>query len=145
MCQPAAAGTISIAGIRGKSLETIESRMARIKSALYGIRSPAAPGEYDLHKLIADALTLAGLEAHHEYKLGARCRIDFIVDDIGIEVKKGRPTPSLLRKQLARYLEYDAIHGAIIVTQQSVLLPERILGKPIVCLSLNKLWGVALP
>ena len=63
----------------------------------------------------------------------------------GIEVKKGRPVSAQLRAQLARYLESDALDAVIVVTQRVTRLPERIDGKPVYIISLNRLWGVALP
>ncbi len=64
---------------------------------------------------------------------------------IGIEVKKGRPERRALLAQLARYLGHDALSCAIVVTQRAVALPERIAGKRVHLVSLNRLWGVALP
>ena len=119
--------------------------MDRVIAALARVRVPAQPEEYDIHAAVAEALALAGLGYAHECKLGPRCRIDFAVGRVGIEVKKGRPTPSLLVKQLRRYLESDALDGIIVVTQRATALPETICGKPLRLVSLNRLWGVALP
>jgi hypothetical protein len=106
---------------------------------------PAQPEEYDIHTQVAEALGAAGLSFAHEYRLGPRCRIDFRVGRIGIEVKKGRPAPSELTKQLRRYLESDALDGMIVVTQRVTALPATINGKPVKLITLNRLWGVALP
>jgi len=119
--------------------------MQAIISRLSVLRTPAIPGEYDIHGQISAALTDAGFDFTHEYKLGPRCRIDFCVGHIGIEVKKGRPATSDLLRQLRRYLESDALDGMIVVTQRVVNLPATICGKPVYVLSLNRLWGVALP
>ena len=62
-----------------------------------------------------------------------------------MEVKKGRPTPSQLKRQIARYLESDALDALLVVAQQAVPLPAAIGGKPVELFSLNRLWGVALP
>ena len=64
---------------------------------------------------------------------------------MGIEVKKGRPASAELKRQLARYLESDALDAVIVVTQRTTALPDAILGKPVRLVSLNRLWGVALP
>ena len=119
--------------------------MDRVCAALAALRLPAEPGEYDIHAEVAAALTAAGLEYAHEYKLGPRCRVDFRVGRVGIEVKKGRPATSDLTRQLRRYLEYDALDGAVVVTQRVTALPPMICGKPVRLVSLNRLWGVALP
>ena len=130
---------------------TIIGRMAlnrqitEIIDALAAVRMPAHPEEYDIHAQVASALGAAGLEYAHEYKLGPRCRIDFRVGRVGIEVKKGRPASSDLAKQLRRYLASDELDAVIVVTQRVTHLPERIDGKPVYLISLNRLWGVALP
>ena len=124
---------------------TLSEEMKRVAAALSAVRMPALPEEYDIHAAIARALDCAGLIHEHEYRLGPRRRIDFRVGRVGIEVKKGRPAPSALAKQLSRYLESDALDGVIVVTQRVTALPEDIGGKPVLLVSLNRLWGVALP
>lgn len=122
-----------------------EREFAEIISALSDLRAPVLPGEYDLHALIADALTTAGIPCRHEYPLGPRRRIDFLCGRIGVEVKKGRPVPSGLKKQITGYLESDELDGLIVVVQRAVILPDVINRKPVRLVSLNMLWGVALP
>ena len=119
--------------------------MAAIAAALAAIRMPAQPEEYDIHAAVAAALDAAGLEYEHEYRLGPRRRIDFRAGRVGIEVKKGRPASPALREQLQKYLESDALDGVIVVTQRVTALPDAICGKPVRLVSLNRLWGVALP
>lgn len=122
-----------------------DPQIAAIVDALSTLRTPAQPGEYDIHTQIAEALTASGLDFQHEYKLAPRCRIDFIVGRVGIEVKKGRPIASALTKQLRRYLASDALDAVLVVTQRALPLPDAIDGKPVHVLSLNRLWGIALP
>lgn len=117
----------------------------RVVSALSAVRMPAQPEEYDIHAAVARALDDAGLAYAHEFRLAPRCRIDFCVGRVGIEVKKGRPASSDLVKQLRRYLASDALDAAVVVTQRVTSLPTTINGKPVVLVSLNRLWGVALP
>ena len=119
--------------------------MDRICSALSTVRVPARPEEYDIHAAVAGALDAAGLDYAHEYRLGPRCRIDFAVGRVGIEVKKGRPSAADLTRQLRRYLESEALDGAIVITQRALPLPATIHGKPVILITLNRLWGVALP
>ncbi len=123
----------------------VEREIARVADALAALRVPAEPGEYDIHGEIAAALAAAGLCYDHEYRLGPRCRVDFRVGRIGIEVKKGRPVARALRDQLARYLAFDALEGIVVVAQKSLPLPAALDGKPVRLVSLNRLWGVALP
>jgi hypothetical protein len=119
--------------------------MDRIADALSAVRMPAQPEEYDIHAAVAGALDGSGLGYTHEYKLGPRNRIDFLVGRVGIEVKKGRPATSDLTRQLRRYLAADALDGLIVVTQRVTAVPREICGKPVMLVSLNRLWGVALP
>ena len=123
----------------------IERELRRVADALASVRMPAQPEEYDIHAAVADALTAAGLAYVHEYRLGPRNRIDFLVGRVGIEVKKGRPATSDLTRQLRRYLAADALDGLIVVTQRVTAVPREICGKPVMLVSLNRLWGVALP
>lgn len=117
----------------------------KIVSVLSMLRLPAMPGEYDIHRQISDILIENGFDFRHEYHLAPRCRIDFRVGSIGIEVKKGRPASSQLIKQLRRYLESPELDGMIVIMPRLVRLPSQIAGKPVYILSLNRLWGVALP
>ena len=125
--------------------EALAPDIARIVSAIDAVRTPARPEEYDIHAAVARALTEAKLEYEHEYRLGPRRRVDFCVGRVGIEVKKGRPASSALAAQLRRYLESDALDAMIVVAQRTTALPDAICGKPVRLISLNRLWGVALP
>ena len=116
-----------------------------ILRALSTLRASAMPGEYDLHRLVAEALKAAGLPCIHEYRLAPRRRIDFFVGGVGVEIKKGRPNARELLKQVERYLACDELREIIVVTQKDTPLPARVLGKRVTCISLNRLWGVALP
>lgn len=116
-----------------------------IAEALRAVRTPAQPEEYDIHAQVALALGAAGLPCQHEYRLAPRCRIDFKVGRVGIEVKKGRPASSTLTSQLRRYLASDELDAVVVVTQRVTYLPNTISGKPVRLVSLNRLWGVALP
>ncbi len=122
-----------------------EVDVARVMTALKTLRAPVATGEYDLHELISGALTDAELEFYHEYKLAPGMRADFFLDGIVIEVKKGKPVRSKLIEQAARYLSRDSVQALIVVSQKNVSLPEKMSGKPVYSLSLDKLWGVSLP
>lgn len=124
---------------------TLQNEIRAIASALASIRTPAVPGEYDLHAEVAAALTAAGIAHTHEYRLAPRCRIDFLAGRVGIEIKKGRPASGALREQLRRYLQSDEVAAIIVVTQRAVALPHTIGSKPVEQISLNRLWGVALP
>jgi len=116
-----------------------------IVSAISTLRAGAAGGEYDLHAMIARALTDAGISFLHEYRLAPRRRIDFLVGSVGVEVKKGRPGRRELVSQLERYLESDELAEVVVVARRAVALPRTICGKRVTVVSLNRLWGVSLP
>lgn len=126
-------------------MTTLQMEIQVILDALRTVRTPAVPGEYDLHAEVSAALMRAGVGHCHEYRLAPRCRIDFLAGRVGIEIKKGRPVPSALRAQLDRYLASDDLAAVVVVTQRAVNLPRTIHGKPVELVSLNRLWGVALP
>lgn len=126
-------------------MNALQEQIQTVLDALSAVRVPAVPGEYDIHAEVSAALDRAGIRHSHEFWLAPRCRIDFLAGRVGIEIKKGRPSPSALREQLHRYLTSEALDAAVVVTQRAVLLPSTICGKPVEQVSLNRLWGVALP
>ena len=117
----------------------------RIIAALRELRSPFALYEQDIHQAVARRLTDAGLPFLHEKPLAPVCRIDFWCGGVGIEIKKGKPRPAALLEQLRRYAVSDEIAALVVLTQRSVRLPASVCGKPLVQITLNQLWGVALP
>ena len=117
----------------------------RIIAALRELRSPFALYEQDIHQAVTRRLTEAGLPFTHEKNLAPGCRIDFWCGGVGIEIKKGKPVRRAVMEQAARYLESGQLEGLLVVVERSANLPGRILGKPVVVLGLNRLWGVALP
>lgn len=120
-------------------------RVAEVISALSALRIPAAPGEYDLHEMVRSAFCVAGIGFTHEAAIAPRSRIDFLVGDIGIEIKQGKQYASRLRAQAARYLASPMVGCLIVVTTRGAYLPEKIAGKPTYIIGLNRLWGIALP
>ena len=116
-----------------------------ILSALSALRIPPGTSELEMHARIAAGLEAAGIACSHEAKLAPRCRIDFLADGIGIEVKCGRPSRRALLRQLGRYASCEDVRALILVVERSANLPARVCGKPCYCLSMNRLWGIALP
>lgn len=120
-------------------MATLSDTMA----ALAFIRAPLVQSEVSLHQLVLKALADKGICVQHEALLSQGCRIDLLAGDIGIEIKRGRPNKQALLKQLERYTASPTIRALIVVSERSVRLPETIHDKPVVNLSLNRLWGVA--
>lgn len=123
----------------------MESKAEEILIALNNLRMGRNLDEYDIHAAIAEALQKADIGFIHEYCLKPHCRLDFLVGSTAIEVKKNRPVPSALIKQISNYLDSDEISEIIIVTQHSVHLPQKIFAKNVFQISLDRLWGVSLP
>ncbi len=122
----------------------MENRLMDVTRALMRLRAPFCQGEYDLHALAASALREAGIPFLHEVRLAPRCRIDFLADTVGIEVKKGKPERRQLLHQLERYAGSPRIESLVVLVERAADLPGEILGKPCVTLSINRLWGIAL-
>ena len=119
--------------------------LADILHALRGIRAPIQQGEYDLHDLVRASLAEAEIPCAHEVPLAPRCRIDLVCPGgIGIEIKRGQPDRKRIVMQLTRYAACGQISSLILVTERTVAVPNRIHGKPISCVCLNRLWGIAL-
>lgn len=125
--------------------QNTQEKLLRLTRTLSALRIPLIANEYQLHDHIAAALCSGGFVIQHEAVLGPRCRIDFLVDEIGIEVKRGKPQKAALIKQCSRYLASDKIEALILVLDTSVSLPGELHGKPLITFGLNKLWGIALP
>ena len=120
-------------------------QIERIVRTLKALRIPLIENEYTLHDMIAAVLQDGGFCVNHEVRLAPRCRIDFVVDNVGIEVKRGKQDRKKLRAQCERYLACDELDALIVVLDGAVILPDTLCGKPVCVIGLNKLWGIALP
>ena len=115
----------------------------RVLEALRAVRAPLATDEYDLHQLARQALAQHGVLCTHEAVLAPRCRIDILCGDVGIEIKRGKPTRNVLVKQLRRYADTGKLRAIVVLSEQSVDLPGEIDGVPVVMIGLFRLWGIA--
>lgn len=118
--------------------------MDEIIDALRTLRVPVAQAENGIHAMVFEALLSHGMNPKHEVILGPRKRIDFLCGSVGIEIKRGKPSPSRLLAQIEKYLASDALSALILVTERHTDLPRLVLGKPVKVLSLNALWGISL-
>ena len=119
--------------------------IGEILHALRTLRAPIQQGEYNLHTLVRASLAEAGIPCAHEVPLAPRCRIDLLCPGgIGIEIKRGQPDRKRILAQLTRYAACAQISSLILVTERTVAVPNLIHGKPIACVCLNRLWGIAL-
>lgn len=118
--------------------------LTEVTQALTRMRAPFCISEYDMHALAASAFAEAGIPFLHEERLAPRCRIDFLVGNVGIEIKKGKPEHARLLRQLERYAQSPRIGALIVLVERAADIPSEIHNKPCVALSVNRLWGIAL-
>ena len=118
--------------------------MEEVYEALTALRAPLQQGEYDLHRLVMDALERAAIPYAHEVRLAPRCRIDLMCGSVGIEVKRGAVDKAGVMRQLTRYAACEQVQSLILVTEKTVPVPRMLCGKPVRLLCLNRLWGIAL-
>lgn len=95
--------------------------------------------EKQLQAAIATALTEAGLEHEREVKLAPGSVIDFLVGDVGIEVKIKGQRKSIYR-QCERYCGFDRVKSLVLATSAAMGFPAAIAGKPTYLVSLGKAW-----
>lgn len=118
---------------------------AGIVRAIETIRCDAAATEEELHGQVARAFEQCGLRAQHEARLAPRCRIDFLVGGVGVEIKKRRPDRAKLIAQLTRYAQCEQIEALVVAAPRGVNLPWIIHGKKVTMIALERLWGISLP
>ena len=123
----------------------MEADMECVEAALCTLRVGASDSEERLHEQAAEAFARAGLEAAHEVRLAPRCRIDFMVGPVGVEIKKKRPQRAPLVAQLTRYTACEQVKALLVLAPRGVDLPKAIGGKPVKMMSLERLWGIMLP
>ena len=99
----------------------------------------------DMMRTMQRVFARAGLEAAHEVRLAPRCRIDFMVGGVGVEIKKKRPQRAPLIAQLTRYASCPQVERLVVLAPRGVDLPKSIGGKPVTMMSLERLWGIMLP
>ena len=118
--------------------------MERIIEAISALRAPLQQGEYDLHRLVMDALDAASIPWEHEVKLAPRCRIDLMCGGVGMEIMRGKIEFARVKEQLRKYAACPQVEGLILVTEKTVPLPHTMNGKPVRLICLHRLWGIAL-
>jgi len=115
-----------------------------ILHAISGIRAPRTRSEYDLHALVAAALDGASIPYRHEVLVAPRRRVDFLCGTVGVEIKRGKPARSPLLRQLLAYAESPYISALVLVADRPPVLPDRMLGKRLFVIGLERLWGIVL-
>ena len=95
--------------------------------------------ELPLQEQMAAVFSKAGIVYQKEVILSPHDRIDFMIGDIGIEVKvKG--SPSMIYQQCRRYCHFDQVKELLLVTARAMGLPPETEGKPCYLLNLGRSW-----
>lgn len=121
------------------------STLPTLIDGLRAIRIDPARLETGIHDDIAAMMTARGIAYRHEVTLGPRCRVDFLVDGVVIEVKKGKASSPDVIAQIERYCGFGDVHAVILVVERNIFrLPAQINGKPVEYVPLSANWGIAL-
>jgi hypothetical protein len=121
------------------------TRAVQILRILGELRLTPQSTERQLCDRIEDLLKTAWMGFQREARIAPRCRVDFLVDGIAIECKKGKPSSKALADQVRRYCRRSAVRALIMVIERNVAWHlDKSGGKRVYYLSLNRLWGIAL-
>ncbi len=118
--------------------------MDELLGILHALRIDSMQSEREIQDLIERTLRGNGMPYRREVTLFPGARIDFMCGSTGIEVKKQRPSPKSLREQIRKYLSSDEVQGLIVVAGRGVTLPDRMAGKPVRVVCLDRLWGISI-
>lgn len=113
--------------------------LEEIKNLIYSLRPSFPISEGEIHSLLSSCLDKNKISYIHEARLDEKSRIDFLIGDIGVEIKKSRPNKAALMKQLNKYSLSDKISGLIMLSEQNIRLDESINSKPLISISLRKI------
>lgn len=120
--------------------------VVEVAEVMRTLRIGAVRLETRIHARIEGILTACGWGYVHEFSIGPRSRVDFLVaGGVVLEVKAGKPNSGRVRDQLARYAAHVAVTGIVLIVERNIFrLPTELEGKPIEYVSLSANWGVAL-
>lgn len=88
---------------------------------------------------MAAAFDAAGISHEREFRLDARNIVDFMVGEIGIEVKIKGARLNIFR-QIERYMAFDAVKRLILATNVPMGMPDLVNGKPVHVVNLGRAW-----
>ena len=95
--------------------------------------------EKKLQHQIEEKLKNAMIEHRREVSLSKESIIDFLVGDIGIEIKiKG--SAKAIYRQCERYCAFDEIKALVLLTNKIMRLPAQINNKNTYVINLGKAW-----
>lgn len=92
-----------------------------------------------LQEEICSVLESNSISFEREVKLSSDSFIDFLLSDIGVEVKiKG--TAAGIYRQLTKYCASEKINAVILLTNRSMGVPTQINNKPVYVVHLGEKW-----
>jgi len=118
--------------------------MQSIIAALREIRLPPLAREAQLGDAVAERLSAHNIPFQREKTIGQGCRVDFFCDGIVLELKLAAKKSTTA--QITRYLQCEGVAGLILVAERTVNISAvaRKSGKPALCFSVRRAWGVAV-
>ena len=95
--------------------------------------------EQELQDAVEGMLRKHDIPYEREVKLSEHDRIDFMVFDMGIEIKIKGSAKSIYR-QCERYCGFEEVGSLLLLTNRSMGFPEEIGGTSCYLLNLGKSW-----
>jgi hypothetical protein len=95
--------------------------------------------ETRLQREIARVFDKKNIPYKREVVLSDRDRIDFMVNNIGIEIKINGSSSKIFR-QCRRYCKHNEVDELILASNKAMGLPKNIEGKPAFFLHLGRAW-----
>jgi len=89
---------------------------------------------------IAEALEKDHLPFEREVRLEPGSIIDFMVGDVGLEVKIQKGQKQAIFRQCERYCGLDRVKAIVLATNLAMGFPSEIAGKPAYIFPLGKAW-----
>lgn len=99
---------------------------AALVALLKGFRFTGVVTEKDFQDAVGEALTTRGVAFEREVDLGDGDRIDFMVGEVGLELKMEGSTANVAR-QLQRYCRHERVQEIVLATTRT--LHQAVLGR----------------
>jgi hypothetical protein len=110
-------------------------KITKIAGILQGYRF-SLTNEKKLQSEVEEVFKKENVNFKREHQLGDHGIVDFMVDNIAIELKvKGNPKS--IYRQCRDYCDHDDVHSLILATNRSMGLPNEINNKPVFIIHLG--------
>ncbi len=117
---------------------TESSTVAQVLGCLRPVRFELQ-NEKALQAQIEVVLQTAGLPFQREARLNESNIIDFLIGNIGLEIKIKGANRSVYQQCLS-YCGFEAVGQLVLATNRQIMLPDRLHGKPTHILNLGLAW-----